>query len=520
MTARGRRSEVGGRNARVSFRLPTSDFRLGNVRRGMSMIIVLGIIAVTLATSYALMRGEFYEVRVQQNSNRQGLARQAAMAGISVAMEKMGLSTWAGVGATVSGNLTSQDSYSVTVTAGDDSLTSGSSNYSEYPYRVTLLSAGTSIDPNNSQSKATHNIRVVVRLIPRNLTTGPSDLANIVNYTWYQTQNDTFQFQVPLHVQGKVRIQGEVDLGGDYQWSSNASGRYLGDLDLMRQAAPPDDRPFTGPLEISYNQNNGGNQNWLTGTLGVSLISNSATGMSSQWVHPGAVSSYRLYTGGPSYSVPTAPATITGSLQANPVSNPLGLFYQSSDVTLGTNASLLGTLIGSGDLTISGSNVTIAPVDLLPLQGTTNKVRLPSVLMGDDFYITSDGEPTISGLAVAFDKFNLQMRSQTKLLSMHGNLVAKRFFCEGRSEFNVSYTWWSLLYSGFKSQSHGSSSSGIFYFPQYCAVFGLQTDPNVNFAPPDNPVTYIWPTDGVTFYTANPSDGGLRWELVSWQDMH
>ena len=216
------------------------------------MIIVLGIIAATLATSYALMRGEFYEVRVQQNSNRQGLARQAALAGISVAMEKMGLSTWAGVGNTVTGNLTSQDSYSVTVTAGDDSLTSGSSNYSEYPYRVTLLSTGTSIDPNNSQSKATHKIRAVVRLIPRNLATGPSDLANIVNYTWYQSQNDTFQFQVPLHVHGKVRVQGQVNLGGDYQWSSDAANRYLDDLDLMRQASPPDDRPFAGPLEISY----------------------------------------------------------------------------------------------------------------------------------------------------------------------------------------------------------------------------------------------------------------------------
>ena len=86
----GRRSEVEVRQRRLDFRLPPSAFRFR--RRGMSMIIVLGIIAVTLATSYALMRGEFYEVRVQQNSNRQGLARQAALAGISVAMEHMGLS--------------------------------------------------------------------------------------------------------------------------------------------------------------------------------------------------------------------------------------------------------------------------------------------------------------------------------------------------------------------------------------------------------------------------------------------
>jgi hypothetical protein len=141
-------------------------------------------------------------------------------------------------------------------------------------------------------------------------------------------------------------------------------------------------------------------------------------------------------------------------------------------------------------------------------------------LVGDDIFVTSSGEAAIDGLVVAFDKFNLQMRSQSKVLSMHGNLVAKRFYSEGRSEFNLSSTWWSALYSGFNSQNHGSSPSRIYYFPQYCAVFGLQTDPKVTFSPPDNAVTYLWPTDGITFYVADPTDGGLRWELVDWRDLH
>src|SRR4029079_11406848 len=100
------------------------------------------------------------------------------------------------------------------------------------------------------------------------------------------------------HVQGKVRVQGLVDLS-DYQWSDNASNRYFDDLDKMRLASMGDYRPFEGPLEISYDQNNGGVRSWLTGTLGVSIISNSATGMSTQWVHPGSINTYRLYSGGP-----------------------------------------------------------------------------------------------------------------------------------------------------------------------------------------------------------------------------
>ena len=107
------------------------------------------------------------------------------------------------------GKSQNQDSYSVAFTAGDDSLTGSSPNYSKYPYRVTLVSTGASIDPTNTQSKATHKVCVVVlRRIPRKLATGPSDLATIVNYTWYQNQNDTFEFQVPVHVKGKSRIEG------------------------------------------------------------------------------------------------------------------------------------------------------------------------------------------------------------------------------------------------------------------------------------------------------------------------
>ena len=204
-------------------------------------------------------------------------------------------------------------------------------------------------------------------------------------------------------------MQGTVTLGSDYQWSNNASDRYLDDLDLMRLAGLPDDRPFSGPLEISFDQNNGGLQNWLSGTLGVTLINNTSSGMSSQWTFPGSVSTYRLYSGGPQYTVPMAPSTISTTLQADPVSNPLGLFYQSSDVTFNNNAVLNGTVIGGGHVFIAGSNVSLSPVDLMPLQGSTNKFHLPTLLASNDIYVNSGGGGTINGLVATFDKFNLKM---------------------------------------------------------------------------------------------------------------
>ncbi len=137
---------------------------------------------------------------------------------------------------------------------------------------MTLVSTGTSVDPTNLHSKATHKIQAVVRLVPRQLASGPADLATVANYAWFQSANDTFQFQVPLHVQGKVRVQGTVTLGSDYQWASNVSNRYLDDLDQMRQAGLPDDRPFSGPLEIAFSQNDNGTRSWITGHWGPRLV--------------------------------------------------------------------------------------------------------------------------------------------------------------------------------------------------------------------------------------------------------
>ncbi|HEY2882970.1 MAG TPA: hypothetical protein VGJ15_11060 [Pirellulales bacterium] len=489
------------------------------MRCGASIVIVLALIAITMAMSYAMLRTQFSVVRIQSNSNRQALAKQAAMVGLTKAIWAMEQTSWPGVGTTLTGTLSGQDSYSVTYTAGDDSLTSASSNYGEYPYRVMLVSTGTSVDPNNSASHATHRVRAVVRLIPQKLGIIPSDLASIANYTWYQTNNDTFQFQVPLHVAGKSRIQGEVQLGGDYQWSNNASDRYLDDLDQMRLAGMNDDRPFTGPLEISFSQNNGGDQNWLTGTLGVSITNNTTTGMSAGWAFPGTVGTYKLYAGGPTYTVPTAPTTISTALVADPVTNPLGIFYQSGDITLATGASLKGTLIGGGHVTLTGNNLSLAPVDLLPLITSSNKVRLPTLLASDDLVINDTSAGTVDGMMATFDKFNLKMCPQAKVFSMHGNLVAKRFYAEGRNEFNLNSTLWSLSYSLFKTQLNNSPATRISYYPVYMQILNLLPDPKVTFQGPDNPVTYTWPTNGFTVYVADPVAGALRWEMVDWRDL-
>ncbi len=55
----------------------------------MTIIVVMGVIAMTLAMSYALMRSQFVMTQVQQNATRHGDARQAAVAGLMQAIRVM-----------------------------------------------------------------------------------------------------------------------------------------------------------------------------------------------------------------------------------------------------------------------------------------------------------------------------------------------------------------------------------------------------------------------------------------------
>ena len=148
---------------RSRFRGPAgSNRRRGARRRGMAVILVMVIIALSLAVSYSMLRTQTTALDLNNNSARQVDARHAAVTGISIAMHKMSAANWSGVTSTVSGNISPQESYLVTYTTGDTSLTPGSADYAEYPYRVTLLSTGYAVDPADSARRATHRVRAGV----------------------------------------------------------------------------------------------------------------------------------------------------------------------------------------------------------------------------------------------------------------------------------------------------------------------------------------------------------------------
>ncbi len=189
-------------------------------RRGTAIIVVLGVISITLAMSYAILRSQATALQIQANSRHRGDARLAAMTGIKIALRKMHQSDWTGVGTAISGNISDRERYEASFETGDPSLAATDSEYWRYPYRVTINATGFSSNP-VSNVTSTHRMRAVVQLTPRQLSSEPNDWTLAEPYTVYQWTSKGNEVQLPVHIEGPVHFEGPLELCENYPIENN-----------------------------------------------------------------------------------------------------------------------------------------------------------------------------------------------------------------------------------------------------------------------------------------------------------
>ncbi len=177
-------------------------------RRGASIVLVMGLISVCLALSFSLLRTQSTVQFVQRNSNRGDLARQAAMSGMAMALQRMQTSQWAGVGTNYVRSLGATEGFTATYVAGDSRLSAGHADYSDLPLRVTIEVEGYSQDASDPNSISTHQVRGVARLIPRYLTPAPSSLATMLQYTVCGYTSGDFSLDLPCRIEGPIELKG------------------------------------------------------------------------------------------------------------------------------------------------------------------------------------------------------------------------------------------------------------------------------------------------------------------------
>ena len=497
----------------TAYRLPPTAYRR---RRGISTLVVLLLLSMTLGLSYAVIRSQSTAVQIHYNFSRRAAARQAAVTGLTMALKKMHTNDWNGVDTALAGSLGNFESFQVTYTTGDPSLSAAGADYEDFPYRVTLLSTGYAADPFNPQCMATYQVRAVVRLVPRNLADEPSDWATMQQYTVYQSKKDDFEIDIPCRMEGPVRVQGKLELAKHYPDDSDAWLRYLQDLNAMRLAGQPDYRPFSGPVDLPFSEQAGEYLTALTNQLGVAANDQPVSAAASDWVKPTSLTTYQIYAGGPVYTIPSVDTTLEDtSLGPDPLTNPLGLYYRNGNVTIRGNVTISGSLFCKDDINIEGANVRFEPVELPAVDGSQDPVRLP-VATCQNFVVKPSANGSVAGLLAVFDKFEISKSPETVRFAITGRVITRKLYIKERQPWETLN--WEDYYEDFEDQLDGAEGPVVPYFPVWMGYRGRDPQPLLTVKPDPAPVRYHWHDPQYPVYVPHPDDDGLRWDLLEWTE--
>ena len=513
-------------NYQSNSKLNSSNGKRTCRRRGISLVIVVLLVSLAMAVSFAVIHTQGTALAVQQNSDLRASARQAALAGMAVALREAHSPGWIGAGASFAKDLSASERFTVTYSTGDATLAEGDADYAEYPYRLTIRVNGQAFDPNSSDRKANHCIEAVVRLVPQSVEDEPSGWSEIQDNTFCQWDRDEVALTIPCRIEGKTRIRGPLKLCYyDMDWSSSVRSYYLRHLDFMWDKGLPDYRPFNGTMTIARSQQDSITLDMLENDLDLHLHDASSDRIYS-WSMPLYAGSYCLYPGGKTYYSEIVSGDIRDTqLKPDPKTNPLGVFISSSEIRFAGNVSLEGTLVCNGDVkVVSGTNTFTSP----KFPPYTHRdipsnaiIQLPAIVSNDDFEAQVGTSTTVNGLVLVKDKFLVKEDTQSGIaVTVSGKIAAKRLDIRPRSEWRNSRDWWNLVWSlyypyrlyypmwgdSFPTWLSDASDSTIAPVPHIC----IKPNPEAN--------CYHWYNGNNPLFKPPSADEGLTWELIRWTD--
>ncbi|MEJ5342121.1 MAG: hypothetical protein WHT09_11170 [Thermogutta sp.] len=485
-------------------------------RRGFILLVVLLTVISALALGYSALCVMSIHYRIVRNGQLREKAEAAAESGLSIAFAKMFSPGWPGVGTVLAGSCAPNEAFEVVYVAGDATLEAGDPDFDRYPLRVTLKAKGSAWLPGESEYPSVCEKTWIVELEPRALSPEPSDWDTIQKYTIYQTGSDTNRFNIPCQVEGPVRFQSAVRVAPDYP-TSNPRYQYLSDLYAMKQAGYPDYRPFTGTVRWPAYLQTLDDLNALL-WLNVSVIPVLPQYPSGDLQSPTTLSQYRVYPGGPLYAVPQLPAALADvSMAPDPVTNPCGLYFRSGSLTIQDNVQWTGSVIVTGDVIISGSNVSLRAVQMRSISADKNAVELP-VLVCKNLRVEPGTGRQIEGLVGAFGEIQIKKAPDTTDIKFSGKVFATRFRIDPRTPWDT--VDWDKKLSDFQKQKPFATGDNK-YFPLWLRQFGLDPAPKVRFSDRTVAIAYHWKDAANTVYAPAPQDytaiessPGLRWKIV------
>ena len=517
-------------------------------RRGVALLLVLGILAVTMATAYAMIRAEFLTGRLSRNARRNSIADSAARTGLMFGLREMSNSSWTGIGSTYTSNLVDGGRFDVTFVAGDSLLSPLDIQYSEYPYRVTIRATGYATDPTDAAQQSVVIRERVVQLVRKRI----NQAGGLPTQTVYQWTDHDFDLDLPVRMEGNAALLGEVSLAPDYPTGTSNLRDYLDALASAALNGGPDYRPFSSGVTLS-SKTDPQNQSFFTDNLLLTISTSNAYN-----VNPTpfpTITSYQLFPGGAVYTPPDVSNLTLSSGQTKPnvVTNPLGISALSGQALVTGSATYEGVLYATSGarIDIAGSNNSIQGTILPSVQGDSNVYSLPAIICDDRVRLTPDNSVTVTGATLVND---LQILASTSSggVTWTGKVVAGRMSIGPRTDWPTSSATWNAYWDEFTSTSAGattksggsttttkstgtttksvspksttsSTSPGTSgttpnstnnFALWLCEIYGLDPNPKIRFQPlPAGQVT-LMPNWSQPIYLPATADSGLRWSPV------
>lgn len=355
----------------------------GRSRRGVAMLLVMAVLAVTLAVAYAFVHRATIYLRIAENASYASRAIDLAHAGAGEGLlqlkscEDLALECsecFASITRTFEGGRLTYD-------VGIQDITDLAAPAGELTFRIT--STGRVYDPALARVVARRVVEVEVRRSPRwellnkaVLAFGQSsdsnrdvDLDRACDITGDIHSNNELVVEHQVNVTGNLTAVGSITNGG-YITGSETTGA-----------------PVIDPPDIDL-------QDYLTYQIGCSTY-NAAD-----------ISGTRVLS-----------ATILGPT----LDNPLGIYYHGGDLDIGAGTEFVGTLIVDGKLKILAGTLLAEPA--VVVQGTRT-IRLPTIICTDDVDLEQNGmELQLSGLIYGATRFRRHSRDLCSFL-LNGAVVA------------------------------------------------------------------------------------------------
>jgi hypothetical protein len=182
-----------------------------------------------------------------------------------------------------------------------------------------------------------------------------------------------------------------------------------------------------------------------------------------------------------------------------------------------SNVSVVGQIISTTDVFIFGQNVRIKSPDLPSATDSGEPVRLPVLVVGDDFRVFDGAAATVEGTVLTWDEAEVREGTETTQLDLRGRVISKQFTIGPRTQWAYDLSGWTTIYNYFVWQL-ANLQHPVPYLPDYIVPLGRQPAPKIKLVPDGTPRVDHFPRPGEAVYAPGAGDAGLRWDLIDWKN--